>query len=212
MVFPSELFSKLFGLFSNNVDDSSDVNDDNLICSEDFINTTDIEIINTTVLKNVTNLTNLTNSTNHLETNHLETNHLETNHLDISQTNETLSGNYESMGVYYLLILITILGVIIVKNFFQKPNAKQIIRNYFSSEIRHYIFRTRMNSLYYLTFNIITLALQIGIIYLVCPDLFVLMRLVEPYEDYEGFSYYLNYALKSTSEIVKIIITYTVLI
>ena len=112
---------------------------------------------------------------------------------------------------YYVTIITGVLSVYLYKHFYNvnKNIPKQIIYKHFTTEIKQHILRSRISAMYFMIVNLFTITLQLGIIYVACPDLFKLIGIMDKNDiDYEGYSNTIDYIISSTYEFTSIIISY----
>lgn len=109
-----------------------------------------------------------------------------------------------------LLLILGLLSLYAYKILTYKKTSKDIINIHFTREIKQHIVRNRVSAFYFLLLNIITIFLQIGVIYLTCPDLFRLIGFIERTSEtnYEGYSNTFEYIISSTAEFTQIIVSY----
>ena len=94
----------------------------------------------------------------------------------LNETNNTQKNN-----TYYITIIIGIIGIYLYRNYYNihKNIPKDIIYKHFTREIKQHILRSRITALYFMMVNIFTITLQLGIIYISCPDLFRLIGIMD---------------------------------
>ena len=111
---------------------------------------------------------------------------------------------------YVLLLIVGLLLLYTYRVLTYKKTPKDIINIHFTREIKQHILRSRISAFYFLIINIISVSLQIGVVYLACPDLFRLIGFMEKSSEtnYEGYSGTFDYILSSTAEFTQIIISY----
>jgi len=111
-----------------------------------------------------------------------------------------------------MIVLFTIVSSYMIYIFLNKktePTPKQLIYHHFTREIKQHIVRNRISALYYSFINVITILFECTIIYLACPDLFVLIGFIDNIpSQYEGYSFTLDYVVSSIAEMTKIILSY----